>query len=191
MSQTIPVFHADTLQQWNAWLDANHGQAAGVWLVIHKKDSGIATVSDNDAAEEALCFGWIDSLIKKIDDNSYRKLFTPRKDTAKWSAVNIARVKKLIAQGRMQPAGRAKIPDEILEDGFVPYSEARREPDEGAFLALLAQYPEALEKFGTFPASARRNYCLWVMDAKREETRAKRVEEAADLINRGVKSLLK
>lgn len=185
------TFHADTLGQWRAWLERNHAGEREVWLVFCKKGSGKPSVGDGDAAEEALCFGWIDSIIRKIDDESYMKKFTPRTDTAKWSAFNIARVKKLIAQGRIREPGRAKIPDEVLAEGYVPYTEKREEPKVEEFLGLLAAYPAALEKFKAFPPRARRNYCLWVLSAKKEGTRKKRVEEAAGMIEKGIKSVMK
>jgi uncharacterized protein YdeI (YjbR/CyaY-like superfamily) len=185
----MKAFHADTLEQWRAWLEENYASSPGVWLVLCKKASAKPSVGDADAAEEALCFGWVDSLIRKLDEDSYMMKFTPRKDTAKWSAYNISRVKRLIAEGRMRPAGREKIPDEYLEEGYVP--EQRKEPNEAELLALLGEYPAALEKFKTFPASSRRNYCLWVLSAKREETRRKRVEEAAGMIGKGIKSVMK
>lgn len=185
------IFHANDLEQWRGWLERNHSSAREAWLVLHKKASGKPSVSDSDAAEEALCFGWVDSLIRRIDEDSYRKLFTPRRNTAKWSSVNIARVKRLIAEGRMRPAGRAKIPDEMLKDGYVPYMEKREEPNEEEFLALLAKYPGIQEKFKAFPASSRRNYCLWVLSAKREETRKKRAEEAVGMIEKGIKNVIK
>jgi uncharacterized protein YdeI (YjbR/CyaY-like superfamily) len=185
------TFCADTLDDWRGWLERNHATENGVWLVIGKKGAGNPSVSDTDAAEEALCFGWVDSLIRHVDDSSYMKLFTPRKDTAKWSAINIERVKRLIVQGRMQAPGLAKISGEVLAEGYVPYTETGREMDEERFLALLAEYPAALKKFKLFPASSRRNYCLWVLSAKREDTRRKRAEEAAAMITKNIRSFMK
>jgi uncharacterized protein YdeI (YjbR/CyaY-like superfamily) len=186
------TFHADTLAQWRGWLEKNHASAKEIWLVLSKKASGLPSVGDAEAAEEALCFGWIDSIIRGIDEKSYMKKFTPRTNAAKWSALNVSRVKKLIAEGRMREAGRAVIPDEVLAEGYVPYTENRKEPPgEEEFLRLLEGYPKALEKFRDFPPSARRIYILWVTDAKREETRRKRAEEAAGMIERDVKSFMK
>lgn len=192
MDGQLGIFHADSLEQWREWLSGHHGTERGVWLAIGKKGSARPSVSDNDAAEEALCFGWIDSLIKRLDDETYLKKFTPRTNTEKWSEFNIARVKRLIAEGRMQPPGRAKISDEILAGDYVPYThkaKAFEVPSE--LLDFLSDYPQALGNFNAFPVSAKKVYCGWIMSGKREETRRKRMAEAIGLLERNIKNPMK
>jgi len=183
---------AETLSAWRAWLRRHHGTEKEVWLVLSKKGSGRPSVSDADAAEEALCWGWIDSILKKVDDGTYMKKFTPRTDTAKWSRVNVERVKALIAAGRMQPAGRAKIPDEVLRADYVSYTEKRPaavEPPE-EFLRALEGDPTAKSKFDALPPSSRRLFIGWILEAKREETRLCRIRKAVAVIAQGKKNLM-
>lgn len=186
------TFQAANIAQWREWLQSNWDREREIWLIHYKKHSGKPSVSDNDAAEEALCFGWIDSIIKRQDDESYLKKFTPRTNTAKWSAYNIVRVKRLIAEGRMQAPGFAKIPDEVLRDDYVPQttgSGAFAVPDE--LQAFLAGYPEAQRNFNAFPMSAKKVYCGWIMSAKREETRRKRMLEAIGLLEKNIRNPMK
>lgn len=182
----------ETLSSWRAWLRANHEKEREVWLLLSKAGSGRPSVTDRDAAEEALCWGWIDSLIKKVDDGTYMKKFTPRTNTAKWSEVNVERVKALIAAGRMKPAGRAKIPDEVLRDGYVPYTANRPAAVEppAALLRALAENAAAKAHWDNFPPSARKLFVGWILEAKREETRLSRIAKAVSLIAQGRKNLM-
>lgn len=192
MGEQLGILHTESLEQWRAWLRDHHGTEKGIWLAIAKKGSGIASVSDADAAEEALCFGWIDSIIKKLDDATYLKKFTPRTNTAKWSEFNITRVKKLMDEGRMQEPGRAKIPDEILEENYISYTHkppAFIVPAE--LLDFLSAYPLALENFNAFPVSAKKVYCGWIMSGKKEETRRKRMAEAVGLLEKNIRNPMK
>lgn len=192
MKKDLGTVSAKDLKAWRAWLAKHHGTEPGAWLLLAKKGSGRESVSDLDAAEEALCWGWIDSIIKRVDDGTYAKKFTPRTDTAKWSAVNVKRVKALIAAGRMRPAGRAKIPDEVLRDGYRPYTEDRPDATEppAEFLRALDAVPGAKAKFDALPPSSRKLFVGWSLDAKKEETRLSRMAKAADLIARGKKNLM-
>ena len=103
------TYYAKGRKAWRKWLEKNHAASKGVWLIYYKKDSGKTRVSYNDAVEEALCFGWIDSTLNPIDEASYMQLFTPRKHKSGWSKLNKERVEKLIEQGLMTPAGLEKI----------------------------------------------------------------------------------
>lgn len=101
--------YAATGEDWRAWLQANHASAADVWLIFYKKHTGKPSVSLKEAIEEALCFGWIDSVMKSLDDERYMLRFTPRKPKSNWSEYNKQRVRELIAAGRMTEAGLAKV----------------------------------------------------------------------------------
>jgi uncharacterized protein YdeI (YjbR/CyaY-like superfamily) len=103
--------HAETRAEWRRWLAANHAASSGVWLVSWKRASGKPAVGYDAAVEEALCFGWIDSLAKTVDDERSRQLFTPRKPRSSWSRSNVARVERLVAAGLMEPAGLAAVED--------------------------------------------------------------------------------
>ena len=101
--------YSKTPAEWREWLQNNHDRSTGVWLVFHKKGSGLPSIDYEDAVIEALCFGWIDSIIKKIDEEQYARKFTPRNDNSIWSASNKVRIEKLINSGRMTEIGLAKI----------------------------------------------------------------------------------
>jgi uncharacterized protein YdeI (YjbR/CyaY-like superfamily) len=192
MGKEFKTVSAESLEEWRRWLEQHFDSEKEIWLVYPRRHTGLPTVSDEDSAEEALCFGWIDSLIKKVDDDHYSKKFTPRSNTAKWSEVNIRRVKKLIVEGRMKDAGRAKIPDEVLAEDYVSYTanrEAFSVPEE--VNAFLGGYPKAQQNFDAMPKSSKRMYCGWIMSAKREETRLKRLQEAVGLLEANVKNPMK
>jgi uncharacterized protein YdeI (YjbR/CyaY-like superfamily) len=171
----IETFYPPTRADWRAWLVENHAAASGVWLVYYKKASEQPSLSYGEAVDEALCFGWIDSVPKKIDEQSYCQLFSPRKPRSGWSRVNKAKIDRLIANGLMTDAGLAKIDaakadgswtklDEV-EDGIVP-------PD---LAAALAENPVAKTNFDGFSRSVRRGILEWLLTAKRPDTRARRV----------------
>ena len=103
--------HAETRAEWRRWLAANHGSAPGAWLVSWKKPTGKPAVGYDAAVEEALCFGWIDSMQRRIDEERSRLLFTPRRARSRWSPSNVERVERLLAAGLMEPAGVAAVED--------------------------------------------------------------------------------
>src|SRR5688500_1043242 len=105
----LPRVRPKSCKAWRDWLEKNHASFTGVWLVYAKKHSGLPSLTYNDAVEEALCFGWIDSKINPIDDDFYRQMFTPRKIKSAWSALNRSRVERLLAAGLMAPAGLAMV----------------------------------------------------------------------------------
>jgi uncharacterized protein YdeI (YjbR/CyaY-like superfamily) len=170
-------FTAPDRVTWRDWL-AQHGTIeTEVWLVYFKAGTGKPTISYEDSLEEALCFGWVDSLIQKIDEEKYARKFTPRKLGSKWSELNKHLVAKLIKDGRMTEAGLAKVEFSIEE---APADRPKRAPLllPDWLKAGLMTSPKAWENFSKLPASHQRNYSLWISDAKREETRQKRIQEA-------------
>lgn len=184
-----PTLHVHTRNEWRAWLEKNHEAEKEIWLVFYKKHTGRPRISYDDAVEEALCFGWIDSIVRKIDDERYAQKFTPRRDTAKWSDVNIARIRKLIREGWMTPDGLAKIGDGVL--GRPDSSRTRQEAKEPAIPPCLTEALEtnsaARDHFNSLAPSYRRQYIGWVAAAKREETRNKRAKELVEILARGQK----
>lgn len=178
-------FHAETRGQWRAWLAANHRRADGVWLVTWKKHTGRPAPTYGEGVEEALCYGWVDSLGRRLDDDRTMLWYAPRKRRSGWSRPNKERFERLEAAGLMTAAGRAVIDAakadgswtllDDVEDLIVPVDLA----------AAFAGHPGSREQWDAFPPSARRGILEWIVQAKRAETRVRRVEETAALAARG------
>ena len=184
------TFIAPDRVSWREWLAEHGASESEIWLVYFKAGTGKPTISYEDSLEEALCFGWVDSLIQKIDEEKYARKFTPRKLGSKWSELNKHLVAKLNEQGSMTEAGMAKVEFSLEE---APSNRPKRPelplPDwlkEG-----LMTSPQAWENFSKLSPSHQRNYILWVSDAKREETRQKRIKEAIERLERNERLGLK
>ena len=166
---------------WRRWLAAHHTQSPGIWLVFDRKSSRSDRLAYGDAVEEALCHGWIDSLVRSIDDTRYEQLFTPRKATSVWSRLNKDRVARLIEQGLMLEAGLAAI-ERAKSNGrwtSLDAVESLAVPEDLA--AALARSRGATENFAGFSPSARKGYLHWISQAVRPETRAQRVAKVVQL----------
>ena len=174
-----PSVHPEDRAAWRAWLEANHASATGVWLVGWRKGHG-PRVEYEDAVEEALCFGWIDSQGGNLDERRSRQYFAPRKPTSGWAATNKARVERLIADGRMAPAGLAAIERAKANGSWTLLDDVERGIVPEDLAAALALHEPAAANFEAFPKSARRTLLEWVAQAKRPETRAARVREIAE-----------
>ncbi|MDQ4149810.1 MAG: YdeI/OmpD-associated family protein [Actinomycetota bacterium] len=172
-----PIFF-ESPEQWRSWLEKNHDREKEVWVGLYKKSSGKPSITWPEAVDEALCFGWIDGVRKSIDDDSYKNRFTPRRPRSNWSAINIKRVGELIAEGRMRPPG-LKAFHERAEHRSGIYSYEQRgaaaldEAQEQQFRANA----KAWEYFQERPASYRKAAIWWVVTAKKEETRARRLAQ--------------
>lgn len=165
-----------TREEWRSWLSANHASSEGVWLVYYKKGSGKKRIPYEDAVEEALCFGWIDGKIKRINEDYFIQRFTPRRRGSRWSRYNIERVEKMLRAGMMEPAG-LKAFREVLEKPELVYDNRKNgEPEMPEDLnQALSENSIALENFSKFPQSARRMYIEWLNTARRDETRVRRI----------------
>jgi uncharacterized protein YdeI (YjbR/CyaY-like superfamily) len=180
------TFFAPTREAWRAWLAEHHAASAQIWLVLGKKDSGVQTVSLDEAVEEALCFGWIDSMGKGIDDRTHALRFSPRKPKSIWSQSNKDRAARLIAQGKMMPAGLA-----LVEAGKASGqwdAATRRDvlmapPPE--LEAALAARPDAREGFARLPDSLKKQFIYRITEAKRAETRQRRIDEVIRQVEAG------
>lgn len=178
-----PLVHPESRDAWRAWLAANHATVDGIWLARWTKATGGTPLPYDAIVEEALCFGWIDGLFNTLPDGRHAHLLTPRRKGSGWSRSNRERVERLIANGRMTDAGLAPILAARADGSWSAQdaAEALIEPDELA--AALDALPEARRCWDRFPRSPRRALIWWVMSAKRDETRARRirriVEEAA------------
>jgi len=171
---------------WRTWLEAHHSSSTGVWLVFAKKHTGLPTLSYEDAVQEALCFGWIDSLVKSIDDRFHMQMFTPRKARSAWSATNKARLARLVKQGAMAPAGLAAVAAAKKSGSWNSYAavDALTIPPE--LQRALDNSPDAKKNWPTYSASAQRSFLHMVNGAKRPETREKYVRRVIDLVANNV-----
>ena len=156
---------------------ASSQERTQVWLLLHKKHVEEPGVSYDEAVEEALCWGWIDGLTKAWDERSYAVRFTPRKPGSVWSESNVARVGRMIAEGRMTPAGMALVEEAKRRGTWDQATSGRLDVTPPDLEAALAGVPAAAARWEEWPASTRRQYVYWVLDAKRPETRARRIGE--------------
>ena len=179
-SQARPKFFA-TPAKFRAWLERHHETAAELLVGFHKKGSGKPSITWPESVDEALCFGWIDGIRRRIDDDSYSIRFTPRRARSIWSNVNVRRVAELTKLGRMQPAGlRAFAARESARSGIYRYEQDKQEPDEPlteAYRATLEANKKAWTFFQAQPPYYRRLATRWVMSAKKEETRLRRLAQ--------------
>jgi len=177
-----------TRAAWRRWLAKNHAKQNEIWLVFHKKHTGVNCVPYEDSVEEALCFGWVDSLIKQLDADRYARKYTPRKATSVWSQSNKTRAEKMIRAGLMTDVGlalitAAKASGEWNQTRVRPTFAANEMPTE--LRAALAKNAKATKNFRGLLPSHQRNYLLWITTAKKAETRQRRAQQAAEMLQRG------
>jgi uncharacterized protein YdeI (YjbR/CyaY-like superfamily) len=180
------AFQPKSRKAWREWLKKHHASSPGIWLVYAKKHTDIPSLSYNDAVEEALCYGWIDSLIHPIDDDLYKQMFTPRKPKSVWSASNKARVERLIATGSMTAAGMALI---TLAKKSGKWSAL----DHAASLTMPPELQKAIDanaaarkNWSQYSPGMRKGFLYRVASAKRPETRAARIADIVDTVARKV-----
>jgi uncharacterized protein YdeI (YjbR/CyaY-like superfamily) len=179
--------------EWRAWLAANHDKEAEVWLVYYKKKTGKTSVEYGASVEEALCYGWVDSIIKKLDDTKYARKFTPRKESSKWSPSNKKRVEQLIRDGLMTEHGLQKVEaakrtgnwDNPVQKPKLTF-EMRVE-----FAKALRKNKRAQETYRKLAPTYQKQYLGWIEVAKRPETKEKRIKESVRLLAEGKKLGLK
>jgi uncharacterized protein YdeI (YjbR/CyaY-like superfamily) len=173
--------HPLTREEWRSWLEQHHTRTEGIWMISYKKASGKLPVEYEEAVEEALCFGWVDSKGNRLDDERTMLWFAPRKPRSGWSRPNKERIERLLAADMIAPAGLAKI-ETAKKDGSwnaLDAVEALEVPPDldQAFAATTT----ARQYWDAFPRSVKRAILAWIASAKRPETRAKRIEETARL----------
>ena len=183
----IETFYPETIAQWRNWLQENHHRDQGVWLIQHNKKSGKPTISWSDAVDEALCFGWIDSLKKKLDTDSTIQYFGKRKSKSTWSKINKQKIEKLTAENRMSQAGLdiIKIAKENGSWEILDSVEELIIPDD--LMQELSSRENAHEFFQNLSKSTKKMMFYWVISAKRPETRQKRILEIAEAAKRKVR----
>jgi len=179
--------HAESIEAWKIWLAQNHDRESVVWLVFRKKSKGPVPFDYQAALDEALCMGWVDSLMKRIDEVSYMRKFTPRKATSTWSDRNKERVEHLILEGRMKPEGMKTIEvareNGMWDKGIQPPEVDESLPD--ALLSAFQDFPSARDHYFQMPARAQKQFNIWINMAKRAETVSKRVDESIHLLEKG------
>lgn len=182
----LPVLRCPDAAAFEAWMEAEHASAPGVWLEFAKKASGIPTVTYGEALDIALCFGWIDGQTKSVDETWYRQRFTPRRTRSRWSLRNVEKVAELIAAGRMRPAGLAEVErakaDGRWEAAYPSPSRIEVPPD---LQAELDADPQAAASFAALDSRNRYAILYRLHDAKRPETRARRLAQFVDTLRRG------
>lgn len=177
--------HPETRGEWRGWLAENHRDSKGVWLISWKKASGRAPIPYEDAVEEALCFGWVDSLVRGLDEMRAMLLYTPRKPTSNWSRPNKERVERLIAAGLMAPAGQEVVDLAKANGTWNALDDVENLVVPPDLADAFARHPGSAQNWDAFPRSAKRGILEWILTAKRPETRAKRIEETASLAAQG------
>lgn len=177
--------HPEIVGAWAQWLEHHHARETGVWMISWRKHTGRSAVSYEDAVTEALRFGWVDSRGSKLDDDRTMLWFSPRRRGSAWARTNKQRIARLEAEGRLEAAGRALV-ESAKQDGtwtLLDDVEDLIVPDDLA--VAFAAHPGSREQWDAFPPSARRGILEWIVQARREATRAKRVDETAERAARG------
>lgn len=184
----VKTFYAKDRAAWRAWLAENHATETRVWLIIYRKQSGTPSVYYDDAVNEALCFGWIDSKPNKRDGESYYQFFSRRNPKSKWSGINKRKVEELSAQGLMTEAGWAVIELAKQNGGWTALDEVESLVIPEDLQAQFDASPGSQANFEAFSKSAKRGILDWISSAKQAETRAKRILETVTLAARGEKA---
>ncbi len=188
VKKDLPVIHFESPREWEAWLDENHATSKGLWIKLAKKDSGIASVSYQEALDAALCFGWIDGQKGAFDDRFWLQRFTPRGPKSKWSQINREKANQLAAQGKMKASGLAEV-EAAKRDGRWDEAYAGQRtitvPDD--LQKKLDENPKAREFFANLDSANRYAILYRIHEAKKPETRAQRIDKFVTMLNEGKK----
>jgi uncharacterized protein YdeI (YjbR/CyaY-like superfamily) len=186
MEKSIPSAHFENREAWRKWLMENHSFAKEIWIIYFKKHTGKTSIVYREALEEALCFGWIDGMIKSIDEEQYTQRFTPRREKSNWSETNIRLAIQLEGEGKMHESGlkfRSRWSsfsnEKQVKKSYMPIPSELEE--------AIQLFPDAYSNFAILSPSCKNQYVLWIMDAKKEETRARRIAESVKLLEKGKK----
>jgi uncharacterized protein YdeI (YjbR/CyaY-like superfamily) len=164
--------------EWRRWLAKHHASSPGVWVLRHKEHTGSSSMSYEELVREALCFGWVDSLVRRVDDDRYAIKVTPRRPTSKWSDLNRRRWGELEAAGLLAPPGLAAAPTANTYGPKPPI------PELPSYIAkAFKANPDAWRFFQSLSASNRRDFVVWIHTAKRPETRERRIRESIELLS--------
>lgn len=189
LRNNVKTFHARTGKEWREWLQKNHQSETSVWLIIYKMESKEKSIYYPEAVNEALCFGWIDSKANKRDAVSYYLLFARRNPKSNWSKINKVRVEKLIAQNLMQPAGLEIINIAKQNGGWTALDGVENITIPPDLQKEFKKNKTAFQNWDKFPRSSKRGILEWILNAKRDETRKKRIDETIQLAAKNIKAL--
>ena len=187
-SSDLPILPFASKKKWTDWLAKQHDKSPGVWLKIAKRDSGIASVTYDEALESALCYGWIDGQKKGFDDKYWLQKFTPRGPKSIWSKINTEKVERLIESGEMRPAGLKSI-EAAKNDGRwdVAYASQKNISIPDDFHSALDKNKKAKAFFETLKSAERYSFLFRIQTAKKAETRAKRIQQFIEMLERNEK----
>ena len=185
--KSLETIEVQDRPEWKKWLEEHFDSCSEIWLVFHKRHTGVESISYNDSVEEALCFGWIDSLVRRLDDDRYARKFTPRKADSRWSTANRRRYADLKERGSLAAPGLSRAPTDRSGDAPRPSVSALPPYIE----ETLKTVPRAWQFFKQLAPSYQRAYVGWIDSAKRAETKEKRLREALGLLASGEKLGLK
>lgn len=186
--ETFESLHVRTRKAWRSWLQKNHDKKKNVWLILYQKASTTPCVNYEEAVEEALCFGWIDSVVKKRDPESRYQFFSQRKPKSNWSKSNRQRAEKLIATGLMTPSGLAMIDLAKQSGTWTALVEIENIVIPDDLKKLFERNQRAARNFENFSASAKKIILGWIASAKKPETRQKRIRETVSLASKNMKA---
>jgi len=186
MDKTIPKFHAKTVKEWREWLRRNHRREERVYLVRYRKPTGKPTFNSSDAMDEAICFGWIDTTLNRVDDDRYAVKYVKRGKNSRWSKATLGRAERLIATKKMTKAGLAAY-EEGKKKPTIDHGLPRNPAVPAELKKALSKYKGASENFKNFAPSTRRYYIWYILKAKRDETIKRRVEQVAIFARDNVK----
>ena len=184
----IPTYYAPDRTAWRAWLSEHYAREKSVWLIIYRKKSDTPSVYYDEAVDEALCFGWIDSKPNKRDDESYFQFFSQRNPKSNWSRVNKEKVDRLIKEERMAPSGLEMIRVAQATGTWHALDDVDNLVVPGDLQEVMSQNPTALKHFNAFPPSVRRGILEWIFNAKRSDTRQKRIRETVALAAQNIRA---
>lgn len=187
-NKDLPTIHFESPQEWEAWLEENHATSEGLWIKFAKKGSGITSISHQEALDAALCFGWIDGQTASFDDQFWLQRFTPRGPKSKWSVINRERVNELSAQGKVRPRGLAEV-EAAQRDGRweAAYAGQRTITVPDDLQRKLDENPQARDFFASLDSKNRYAILYRIQDAKKPETRARRIDKFVAMLNEGKK----
>lgn len=187
-SGELPILPFPNKKKWTDWLTKQHDKSGGVWLKLAKKDSGIASVTYDEALESALCYGWIDGQKKSLDDKYWLQKFTPRGPKSIWSKINTEKVERLIKSGEMMPAGLKAI-EAAKKDGRwdAAYASQKNISIPEDFRAALDRNQKAKDFFATLKSAERYSFLFRIQTAKKAETRAKRIQQFIEMLEKNEK----
>lgn len=186
--KSIPALAAKNRKEWRKWLEKNHQTTKSVWLIFYNKSSMHTGIQYDEAVEEALCFGWIDSVVNKRDDESRYQFFSPRKPKSNWSRANKERVARMVQQGLMTDSGQYTVDLAKSSGTWDALTEVQDNLIPDDLKELLEQHPLAMDHFSAFPPSSKRIILEWILNARRPETRRKRIEETVSLANKNIRA---